>query len=253
MSVPIELQDVSKSFGGLRAVRDVSFRIDPGSITGLIGPNGAGKSTLFNLITRVLNVTEGQILVAGKDVTSMSAAQVAGLGVSRTFQTPRGFESLSVIENVEVMMPAPRETMWGALFGRGAAQESRDRAMAALARVGLVHRAEDIYSDLSAGEHRLLEIARQLVREPKALMLDEPTAGVHPDLQDQLRELLVGCQRDGMTILVVEHNLGFLMSIATDIHVLANGMHIASGTPEQVAQDPDVRAAYLGRTTQDAP
>lgn len=253
MSVPIELEGVSKSFGGLRAVRDVSFRIEPGSITGLIGPNGAGKSTLFNLITRVLDVTDGKILVGDKDVTSMPPARVAGLGVARTFQTPRGFESLSVIENVEVMMPAPRETLLGALFSRGAPQEARDRAMAALERVGLVHRADDVYSDLSAGEHRLLEIARQLVREPRALMLDEPTAGVHPDLQDQLRQLLVGCQRDGMTILVVEHNLGFLMSIATDIHVLAQGTHIASGTPAEIARNADVRAAYLGRTTEDAP
>jgi branched-chain amino acid transport system ATP-binding protein len=253
VSVPIELDGVSKAFGGLQAVRKVSLRIEPGSITGLIGPNGAGKSTLFNLITRVLPVTEGRVTVGDHDATAMTAAQVSGLGVARTFQTPKGFESLSVLENVEAMIKVPRETMWRALFTRGDDREERERALTALDTVGLRHRADDVYGDLSAGEHRLLEIARQIVREPKVLMLDEPTAGVHPDLQDQLRELLLRCRADGMTVVVVEHNLGFLMSIATAVHVLADGELIASGSPQQIAQDPVVRDAYLGRTTEDAP
>lgn len=253
MSLTLRLEHVDKYFGGLQAVSDASLDVQAGSITGLIGPNGAGKSTLFNLITRVQDVTRGNIFVDDRDVTQLSAAKVASLGLARTFQTPRGFNSLSVVENVEVMIPSEREALIPALFSKGRrSSEHRDRAITALDTVGLTHRADEAYDQLSTGEHRLLEIARQLVREPRALMLDEPTAGVHPDLQEHLKKLLVRCHGEGMTIVVVEHNLSFLMSIATQVHVLTNGSILASGTPTEISRNANVLDAYLGRSSRDA-
>ncbi len=244
----LRAEGVTKRFGGLAAVDDVSLSIEPGSVTGLIGPNGAGKSTMFNLVTRVLEVTEGRLYVGDVEITGSSPVEVAGMGVARTFQTPRGFESLSVIENVEVMLHTRREAFFGALFGssRGDRQIRAD-AVEALAKVGLEGRADDRYSNLSSGEHRLLEIARQLVRRPTVLLLDEPTAGVHPTLQGRLRDLLFELNRDGVTVLLVEHNLGFLMSVASYIHVMALGRLLASGPTAEIAKDPVVIEAYLGQ------
>lgn len=248
MSAAIRVQDLTKRFGGLTAVDRVTFEIVPGTINGLIGPNGAGKTTVFNLVSRVLDPSEGTITVGGADVTSKSAAEVAGLGVARTFQTPRGFETLSVVENVQVMLRSPAESFFGGLFGgRGQERELREQSMATLERVGLSDRADDAYDNLSGGEHRLLEIARQLVRQPRVLLLDEPTAGVHPTLQAGLQSLLEQLHAEGVTILLVEHNLGFLMALAEHVHVMALGRLIASGAPAEISRNSLVIDAYLGR------
>jgi branched-chain amino acid transport system ATP-binding protein len=253
MSVELRAEGIQKRFGGLLAVDQVDLVIEPGSITGLIGPNGAGKTTTFNLLTGVLQTDVGTVTIDGVDVTGAGPAAVAAHGVGRTFQTPRGFPSLTVLENVEVVLPDPRDRMLRALFGFGRAAGNRDRARDALDKVGLLDRAEEPFGNLSIGEQRLLEIARQLVREPKILLLDEPTAGVHPSLQGRLRELLLGLHEGGMTILTVEHNLGFLMSIATHLYVMTLGRVIASGDARSVANDPAVIEAYLGRGAHAAP
>ena len=247
MSVELAVDHVEKRFGGIVAVDDVSLTVRRGSITGLIGPNGAGKSTLFNLITGVYPPTSGDIVVDGTNVTGSPGTAIAQMGIGRTFQTPRGFASLSVLENVEVMLDDPRDGFFNALLRRDRrVVERRDRARAALARVALEDRAGDAYGNLSSGEQRLLEIARQLVREPRALLLDEPTAGVHPSLQDRLAQVLRDLNESGVTVLVVEHNIGFLMALATDLHVMARGALIASGDPQEVSRDQAVIDAYLG-------
>jgi branched-chain amino acid transport system ATP-binding protein len=252
VSIELRTQDVQRRFGGLIAVAGVTLAIEPGSITGLIGPNGAGKSTLFNLITGVYPPSEGEVFVGGENVTGRRAEQIAAMRIGRTFQTPRGFPSLSAAENVEVMLEDPREGFVGALFRRDAARgRRRELVREALARVGLADRADHPFGSLSSGEQRLLEIARQLVREPKALLLDEPTAGVNPDLQGRLRDVVLDLNKEGVTVLVVEHNLGFLMSLATRLHVLAAGRLIASGTPQEIARDPAVIEAYLGATEEE--
>jgi branched-chain amino acid transport system ATP-binding protein/branched-chain amino acid transport system permease protein len=251
MSVRLRVQDVERHFGGLVAVGGVTLEVEPGSITGLIGPNGAGKSTLFNLVTAVYPPTVGDVFVGDERVTGVSAAKVADMGIGRTFQTPRGFPSLSVTENVEVMLADRRERFLGALLRPSRGTARREQAREALTRVGLQDRADEPFGSLSSGEQRLLEIARQLVRTPRALLLDEPTAGVHPALQERLREVILELHRQGVTLLIVEHNLGFLMSLATHLHVMSAGRLIASGAPETVSSDPAVIKAYLGTTEED--
>ena len=253
MSLEVRADKIQKRFGGLLAVDQVSLVVEAGSITGLIGPNGAGKTTTFNLLTGVLGTDSGQITIGGEDVTGCGPAAVAGLGVGRTFQTPRGFPSLSVLENVQAVLPDRRDRLVSALFALRGTPGNRERAMGALEHVGLADRAAEPFGNLSIGEQRLLEIARQLVREPRVLLLDEPTAGVHPSLQGRLRDLLLALHADGMTILTVEHNLGFLMSIATHLYVMTQGRLIASGDARSVASDPAVIDAYLGRGTHAAP
>lgn len=252
MSLPISVQGVSRHFGGVRAVDDVSFEVETGTIAGLIGPNGAGKTTMFNLVTGVLAPTSGRISIGNEDATGKGVAWCASQGVARTFQTPRCFSSLSVSQNVEVMYDSDRENAFGALFRRGSSRPNRDKAVAVLDRVGLSKLASSSTGRLSGGELRMLEIARQLARDPKLLMLDEPTAGLDRTYQDQLSQILADLVSQGTTVLLVEHNLRFLFDNVTHVHVMSGGQLIASGDPSAIAADEAVINAYLGRAN-DAP
>ncbi|MDP9458715.1 MAG: ABC transporter ATP-binding protein [Actinomycetota bacterium] len=247
MGLSIEVENVSRHFGGVRAVDDVSFQVEDGAIAGLIGPNGAGKTTMFNAITGVLPPSRGTVLLGGHDVTKLSLVDCSALGVARTFQTPRCFTSLTVRENVEVMLRDPRESLVGALFGRGSKVANRALVVETLERVGLAHLADATTDMLSGGELRMLEIARQLVRSPKLLMLDEPTAGLDRDHQAQLSRILAGLNAEGTTILLVEHNLRFLFANVQKVLVMSAGRLIASGDPSTVSNDEAVINAYLGR------
>lgn len=247
MSLPITVDKVTKTFGGITAVRDVSFRVEPGSTAGLIGPNGAGKTTMFNLITGLLPTSSGSVTIGDKDVNGLGVAGAASLGVARTFQTPRAFPKLSVMENIEVMYEDTREHLWGALFGRGSNHAFHDQAMAVLERVGLVRLARASTDELSGGQLRMLEIGRQLARDPKLLMLDEPTAGLDRAHQDQLSDIITAIRKSGVTVLLVEHNLRFLFENVDFVHVMSAGELIASGEPGLVAEDESVINAYLGR------
>lgn len=245
------IDKVTKHFGGLKAVggdTGLSFSVPEGTFLGLIGPNGAGKSTTFNLISGVLKPTSGSVILDGKDLSAARASDIASYGLGRTFQTPRAFPSLTVLENVMVGADNEGETLLSVLRGGWRPRERtlRDKASAVLERVGLTERINDVVANLSGGELRMLEVARQLVRDPKILLLDEPTAGVDPSLQAKLSRILVDLHREGRTLVVVEHNLHFLLQIADSVVVLQNGELLSKGTPSEIKSDEKVIAAYLG-------
>ena len=242
---------ISKRFAGLQAVggsEGLSFDVLAGEFVGLIGPNGAGKSTTFDLLSGVLRSDSGSVTFDGLDVTDADPHVHARHGIGRTFQTPRSFESMTVLQNVVAGATNPGESLSAAFGRKWRVSESNaiDAAEGILSRVGLADRASAPVSDLSGGELRMLEVARQLIREPTLLLLDEPTAGVHPGLQDRLAALLRDLHREGMTLLVVEHNLHFLLALADHVLVLAEGELIAQGTPADIRVDPVVVSAYLG-------
>ncbi len=242
---------VTKRFGGLKAVggdAGLSFSVPEGTFLGLIGPNGAGKSTTFNLISGVLKPTSGAVILDGKDLSAARPSDIASYGLGRTFQTPRAFPSLTVLENVMVGADNEGETLLSVLRGGWKSRERalRDTAGDVLERVGLSERVNDVVANLSGGELRMLEVARQLVRDPKILLLDEPTAGVDPSLQAKLSRILVDLHGEGRTLVVVEHNLHFLLQIADSVVVLQNGELLSKGTPGEIKADDKVIAAYLG-------
>lgn len=247
----LEARNISKRFSGLQAVGGaggLSFSVDRGALVGLIGPNGAGKSTTFDLMSGVQTSDAGSVLFNGHDITRSSTHTIAEQGIGRTFQTPRAFESLTVLQNVVAGATSPGESLRWA-FGRSWRRHETatvETAEAILRRVGLHERAAARVGDLSGGELRMLEVARQLVRDPAVLLLDEPTAGVHPGLQERLAQLLQDLHRDGMTLVVVEHNLHFLLALADHILVLADGELLAQGPPAEIRADPIVVSAYLG-------
>ena len=242
----ISVRDVSVHFGGLKALEGVSFDAPPGLVTGLVGPNGAGKSTLFNVMTAVIHPTTGHVSVDGQDVTGWSQHEIARRGVARTFQTPRGFPSLSVVDNVLVAVEDRSEGLLHSILHRRFPDDARKKAFEVLERVELAHKATMRYDLLSAGEARLLEVARHLMRDPRYVLLDEPTAGVAPELQDRLAAVLRELRAEGRTLICVEHNMRFLRELADHILVLDSGRVIAEGPPETVFSDERVIRAYLG-------
>jgi len=256
----LSLEGVSKTFGGLRAVGNVSFGVPERSIFGLIGPNGAGKTTVFNLITGVYKPDlGGSITFLGEDVVARKPSQIARLGVARTFQNIRLFGQLSVLDNVLVACEHLRKAhLWSALtrsplFYRDEA-EMAARALELLEVFDLHTMADEISTSLSYGNQRRLEIARAMMLKPKLLLLDEPAAGMNygeaEGLKKQIRWL-----RDtfAITVILVEHNMQVVMGVCEEIHVLDHGETIAHGTPDEIRRHPKVLAAYLGEESGDEP
>ncbi len=242
---------LTKQFGGLKAVGDeqgLNFKVKRGSLVGLIGPNGAGKSTTFNLISGVLAPSSGSVTFNGKDLSNIKSSDIASHGLGRTFQTPRAFPSLTVLENVLVGADSSGERLAPVFSGSWRAYDAdlKSNAAEVLKKVGLYERIGDTVANLSGGELRMLEVARQLIRDPEILLLDEPTAGVDPSLQGKLSSILVELHKEGRTLIVVEHNLHFLLRIADVVIVLQNGQLLAEGTPKEIKNDQRVIAAYLG-------
>jgi ABC-type branched-subunit amino acid transport system ATPase component len=243
----LEVSGLRKQFGGVVALAGADLAIRRGTLTALIGPNGAGKSTLFNVVTGVEKPDDGHVQLAGRDITGQPVTQVASHGVARTFQAPRGFQSMTALGNLMVVPSSRGDRLLSCLGPWGTAQQAvREKAERVLADVGLGEHADTPYDKLSVGQLRLLEIGRHLMRDVSLLLLDEPTSGVVPAQQEQLGRLLVDLRDSGMTILVVEHNLGFVMSLVSTIAVMDRGRVIRTGPPQEIQQDPAVIAAYLG-------
>ena len=244
-------QALTRTFGGNRAVDDVSFTIEEGTVTGLIGPNGAGKTTLFNCLAGLYRPTAGTLTLDGERIDGLTPDRVFRKGLARTFQIPRPFPEMTVLENVMVAPVGQRgERFWANWLtpGRVAAEE---RALAERARrwidfVGLSALADRPARVLSGGQRKLLELARVLVAEPRLILLDEPGAGVNPALLETIVERIVTLNRQGVTFLIIEHNMDLVMSLCRPILVMAQGRLLTSGDAEAVRGDPRVIEAYLG-------
>ncbi|WP_295852244.1 ABC transporter ATP-binding protein [Tardiphaga sp.] len=236
MSALLEVRNVSRSFRTTMAVNDVSFAVQPGELLGLIGPNGAGKSTLFNLIAGVLPPSSGQILFEGKPVTGWKAHDMARIGVARTFQIPKPYRQLSVIENV----------MLSAFLREKSIAGSRKLAEATLADVGLADYAGSPASALTVGLLKRLEVARALAMRPKLVLFDEIMAGLTPTEVGAMTKFVAELPVRGITVIWVEHVLYAIMKTATRMVVINRGKQIAEGTPAVMARDPAVVKAYLG-------
>jgi branched-chain amino acid transport system permease protein len=248
--VVLETVDVVREFGGVRAVAGVSFQVRRGTLTGLIGPNGAGKSTLLAMLAGTLGVTSGKIIYEGRDVTGMAAYRRARLGLVRTFQLASEFKRLTVMENLLSAVRGNRgDTLRGSLLGKrywGADEAAAiARAQAILQRFGLEQFANHYAGELSGGQRRLVEIMRALMTEPTALLLDEPMAGVHPNLARRIGNELVALCEEGMTILMVEHELAIMDEFCDPVVVMAEGAVLAEGTMEQLRRRSEVVEAYL--------
>lgn len=243
----LEVRGLAKHFGGVRSVDGIDFAIRPGEVFGLIGPNGSGKSTTVNLISGLYEPTAGRILFEGEDIAQVPAHRRLSLGLARTFQNIRLFAHLTVWENLWMAENAPSHSAEGFLKrwigGRG---EARDRIVKALEFSGLAHRADDFAGNLAFGEQRRLELARALAAKPKLLLLDEPAAGMNPEEITQLDERIRVLQRQGYTILLIEHHMELVMAVTDRICVLNFGRKIAEGTPSEVQANRAVREAYLG-------
>jgi branched-chain amino acid transport system ATP-binding protein len=247
----LEAERLSIAFGGVRAIDGVSLAIEPGLVFSIIGPNGAGKTTLFNLFSGLYVPLAGQVRLAGEDVTGFSPDQLARRGLSRTFQNLQIFFRMTVIENV--MVGRHRHETTGILsellhLPSVGLQNQRTRAAAraALARIGLETEAERPADALPYGVLKRLEIARALASEPKALLLDEPAAGCNPVETNELDGVIRSIVKDGVTVVLVEHDMRLVMNVSDRIHVLANGRTLAEGTAAQVRSNPAVVEAYLG-------
>ena len=246
----LELDELTRRFGGLTAVDHVSMRVAKGEVRAVIGPNGAGKSTLFNLITGILAPSHGTVSFAGESVTGLSAPRICQRGIARTFQLTALFPEMSARENVRLAAQAREPRWWQFYGGRAVFETASDRADAALERLGLSGIAHRPAGLLSHGDQRLLEVAMALAQEPQLLLLDEPTQGLSVEETAQAVETLSGLFADGrMTVLLVEHDMEVVFRLAHRITVLHRGAVIADGLPEAIKQDERVQGAYLGGLT----
>jgi neutral amino acid transport system ATP-binding protein len=251
MSAMLQVEGVSKNFGGLKALDHCTLNVEQGSITALIGPNGSGKTTLFNVITGFLPASEGRVLFEDREITGIPTHRIANLGLARTFQVSSLFPKLTVWENMLVAYPKQEGENLGSVFttpGRIRTQEEKQiaRAHNILEQIGLTQKLEEQAANLGAPEARMLEIGRQLMLSPRLILMDEPSSGVNPAMLDRLASIIINLNKEGLTFFLIGHNLSFIMKLSHYIHVLQYGKLIASGSPQTVSKDERVIEAYLG-------
>lgn len=239
----LEVESLSKSFGGIKAVNNATFSVEPGTITALIGPNGAGKSTAFKLITGILKPDSGTVKFKGQEIQGLQPHQVTRKGISHTFQISRNLEDMTVLENLIVQ--APVKGIFD-IFREAIPKEEREKAMEILDFVGIAHLANEESRNLSYGQKKLIDFAGLLMTEPELILLDEPAGGVNPALLKSIVEKITELNDQGMTFLLVEHNMDLVMSLANPVIVMAYGQVIKIGEPQDVQTDQGVLEAYLG-------
>jgi neutral amino acid transport system ATP-binding protein len=245
-STILEVRDLCKHFGGIRAVDACSFKVERGSITALIGPNGAGKTTAFNCVSKTMPLSSGEVWLDGERIDRLRPYQVTRRGLSRTFQISRNLEDMTVLENLVVQSQAGH---WRNLFGPTITPAEQEKAMEILDFLGITRLAHEETRSLSYGQKKLMDFGAMLMSDPKIILLDEPAGGVNPRLLDEIMAHIRLLNEKGLTVFIVEHNMNLVMRLSHKVLVMAYGKIIAEGSPKDVQSNPAVLSAYLGGTT----